>query len=109
VQLNNEKPVLSQDTDILISDMTSMLGDIVSLGGGYAGAAGGITTLLSDLYGDIRRGKDTWSTIKNLGANVAWGAAGLIPGAKLGKLAKNAARIYATLQSAGILMNDEVQ
>jgi hypothetical protein len=86
-----------------------MLGDIVSLGGGYAGAAGGITTLLSDLYGDIRRGKDTWSTIKNLGANVAWGAAGLIPGAKLGKLAKNAARIYATLQSAGILMNDEVQ
>lgn len=109
LQLNNEKPVLSQDTDILISDMTSMLGDIVSLGGGYAGAAGGITTLLSDLYGDIRRGKDTWSTIKNLGANVAWGAAGLIPGAKLGKLAKNAARIYATLQSAGILMNDEVQ
>lgn len=109
LQLNNEKPVLSQDTDILISDMTSMLGDIVSLGGGYAGAAGGITTLASDLYGDIRRGKDTWSTLKNLGANIAWGAAGLIPGAKLGKLAKNAARIYATLQSAGILMNDEVQ
>ena len=109
LQLNNEKPVLSQDTDILISDMTSMLGDIVSLGGGSAGAAGGATTLLSDLYGDIRRGKDTWSTIKNLGANIAWGAAGLIPGAKLGKLAKNAARIYATLQSAGILMNDDVQ
>ena len=109
LQLNNEKPVLSQDTDILISDMTSMLGDIISLGGGYAGAAGGITTLASDLYGDIRRGKDTWSTLKNLGANIAWGAAGLIPGAKLGRLAKNAARIYATLQSAGILMNDEVQ
>lgn len=109
LQLNNEKPVLSQDVDILISDMTSMLGDIISLGGGYAGAAGGITTLVSDLYGDIRRGKDTWSTLKNLGANIAWGAAGLIPGAKLGKLAKNAARIYATLQSAGILMNDEVQ
>ena len=108
-QINNSQPVLNQDTDILISDMTSMLGDIVSLGGGYAGAAGGIATLASDLYGDIRRGKDTWSTLKNLGANIAWGAAGLIPGAKLGKLAKNAARIYATLQSAGILMNDEVQ
>lgn len=109
LQLNNEKPVLSQDTDILISDMSSMLGDIISLGGGYAGLAGGVTTLVSDLYGDIRRGKDTWSTLKNLGANIAWGAAGLIPGAKLGKLAKNAARIYATLQSAGILMNDDIQ
>jgi len=74
-----------------------MLGDIVSLGGGYAGAAGGVTTLLSDLYGDIRRGKDTWDIIKNLGANIAWGTAGLIPGAKLGKLAKNAARVYAGL------------
>ena len=109
LQINNEAPVLSQDKDILISDVASMLGDIVSLGGGYAGAAGGITTLLSDLYGDIRRGKDTWGIIKNLGANVAWGAAGLIPGAKLSKLAKNAARVYAGLQSAGILMNDDVQ
>ena len=109
LEINNETPVLSQDTDILISDITSMLGDIVSLGGGIAGAAGGITTILSDLYGDIRRGKDTWGVIKNLGANIAWGAAGLIPGAKLGKVAKNAARIYAILQSAGILRDPEVQ
>ena len=108
-QVNEEKPVLQQDKDILISDVVSMLGDVVSLGGGYAGAAGGITTLLSDLYGDIRRGRDTWGIIKNLGKNIAWGAAGIIPGAKLRKLARSAARIYAGIQSTGILLNDDVQ
>jgi hypothetical protein len=85
-----------------------MLGDLVSLGGGYAGAIGGATTILSDLYSDVRRGKDFWDVTKNLAKNTAWGFAGLIPGAKLAKLGKRAAQLYALYNSLGIIIDPDV-
>ena len=104
----NSKKMSDEDWDILGADTVSMLGDIVSLGGGYAGAAGGITTLISDLYSDIRRGKDIWDTAKNLAKNTAWGFAGLIPGVKLAKLGKKAAQLYALYNSYGIITDPDV-
>jgi hypothetical protein len=68
-----------------------MIADIASLAGGIVGLGAGATTMISDLYSDIKRGKDFWETTKNLAKNVAWGIAGFIPGAKLAKLGKRAA------------------
>lgn len=108
LELQNSKTLKEEDWDIIGADTVSMLGDIVSLGGGYAGAAGGLTTIVSDLYADIKRGKDFWSTAKNLAKNTAWGFAGLIPGAKLAKLGKRAAQLYALYNSYGIITDPDV-
>ena len=107
-EIQNLKNWKEQDWDVIGADIVSMLGDIVSLGGGYAGAAGGITTILSDFYADIRRGKDFWDVTKNLAKNTAWGFAGLIPGAKLAKLGKRAAQLYALFNSWGIITDPNV-
>ena len=108
LELQNSKKLKEEDWDIIGADTVSMLGDLVSLGGGYAGAAGGVTTILSDLYSDIRRGKDFWDVTKNLAKNTAWGFAGLIPGVKLAKLGKRAAQLYALYNSWGIIKDPDV-
>lgn len=108
LELQSSKKLKDEDWDIIGADTVSMLGDIVSLGGGYAGAAGGVTTILSDLYADLRRGKDFWDVTKNLAKNTAWGIAGLIPGVKLAKLGKRAAQLYALYNSWGIITDPDV-
>lgn len=108
LELQNSKKLKEEDWDIIGADTVSMLGDLVSLGGGYAGAAGGVTTILSDLYSDLRRGKDFWDVTKNLAKNTAWGLAGLIPGVKLAKLGKRAAQLYALYNSWGIIKDPDV-
>lgn len=108
LELQSSKKLKDEDWDIIGADTVSMLGDIVSLGGGYAGAAGGVTTILSDLYADLRRGKDFWDVTKNLAKNTAWGIAGLIPGVKLAKLGKRAAQLYALYNSWGIISDPDV-
>lgn len=107
-ELQNNKKLSDEDWDIIGADTISMLGDIVSLGGGYAGVAGGLTTIISDLYADIKRGKDFWDTAKNLAKNTAWGFAGLIPGVKLARLGKRAAQLYALYNSFGIITDPDV-
>ena len=107
-ELQNLKKLKDEDWDTIGADVVSMLGDIVSLGGGYAGVAGGVTTILSDLYADVKRGKDFWDVAKNLAKNAAWGFAGLIPGAKLARLGKRAAQLYALCNSFGIAFDPDV-
>ena len=107
-ELQNSKKLADEDWNIIAADTVSMIGDLVSLGGGYAGALGGATTILSDLYADVNRGKDFWDITKNLAKNTAWGFAGLIPGVKLAKLGKRAAQLYALFNSWGIISDPDV-
>ena len=69
------------------------LGDVISLGGFGANVVGSIVSLLGDTTADINDDKvSNWEAFKNLGKNLGWTVAGFIPGAKLGKVAKNIMR-----------------
>jgi len=69
------------------------LGDVISLGGFGANIVGSIVSLFGDTTADIADDKiSTWEAVKNFGKNLGWTAAGFIPGAKLGKVAKNIMR-----------------
>lgn len=69
------------------------LGDVISLGGFGANVVGSIVSLFGDTTADIADNKvSTWEAVKNFGKNLGWTAAGFIPGAKLGKVAKNIMR-----------------
>ena len=70
-----------------------MVGDLVSLGGFWANIGGTATSLTSDLYADISRGKDLGDILKGVGVNLGWGIAGMLPGAKSTKLVARAARL----------------
>jgi len=70
-----------------------MIGDLVSLGGFWANIGGTATSLTSDLYADIARGKDLGSILKGVGVNLGWGLAGMLPGAKSTKLVARTARL----------------
>ena len=95
------------------ADVISMVGDLVSLGGFWANIGGTATSLTSDLYADISRGKDLGDILKGVGVNLGWGIAGMLPGAKSTKLVARAARLvpkaFMLAQSAGIVMDPEVQ
>ena len=108
-EIQNSKKLSEEDWDIIGADTASMIGDIISIGGGTAGMVGGAVTVASDLYADIRRGKDFWDTIKNVAKNTAWGFAGLIPGVKLAKIGKRAAQLYALYNSWGIIKDEDVR
>lgn len=69
------------------------LGDVISLGGFGANIAGSVVSLLGDTSADIVDDKvSNWEAFKNFGKNLGWTVAGFIPGAKLGKVAKNIMR-----------------
>ena len=95
------------------ADVVSMIGDLVSLGGFWANIGGTATSLTSDLYADIARGKDLGSILKGVGVNLGWGLAGMLPGAKSTKLVARTARLIPkaimAAQSAGIILDPEVQ
>lgn len=95
------------------ADVVSMIGDLVSLGGFWANIGGTATSLTSDLYADISRGKDLGDILKGIGVNLGWGLAGMLPGAKSTRLAVRAARLvpkaFMLAQSAGIVLDPEVQ
>lgn len=95
------------------ADVVSMIGDLVSLGGFWANIGGTATSLTSDLYADISRGKDLGSILNGLVANVGWGLAGMLPGAKSTKLVARTARLIpkaiVAAQSAGIILDPEIQ
>jgi len=90
-----------------------MVGDLVSLGGLWANIGGTATSLTSDLYADISRGKDVGSILNGIFANVGWGLAGMLPGAKSTRIAARAARLIpkavVLAQSAGIALDPEIQ
>lgn len=75
------------------ADVVSMIGDLVSLGGFWANIGGTATSLTSDLYADITRGKDLGDILKGVFTNAGWGLAGMLPGAKSTKVAARAARL----------------
>lgn len=75
------------------ADVVSMVGDLVSLGGFWANIGGTATSLTSDLYADISRGKDIGDILKGIGVNLGWGLAGMLPGAKSTKLIARAGRL----------------
>lgn len=95
------------------ADVVSMVGDLVSLGGFWANIGGTATSLTSDLYADISRGKDIGDILKGIGVNLGWGVAGMLPGAKSTKIVARAARLIPKAvmlaQSTGIVMDPEVQ
>jgi hypothetical protein len=70
-----------------------MIGDLVSLGGLWANIGGTATSLTSDLYADISRGKNLGDILKGVGVNLGWGLAGMLPGAKSTKLVARAGRL----------------
>ena len=75
------------------ADVVSMIGDLVSLGGLWANIGGTATSLTADIYSDYTRGKSTWDILKGVGANLGWGLAGMLPGAKSTKLIARAGRL----------------
>lgn len=75
------------------ADVVSMIGDLVSLGGLWANIGGTATSLTADVYSDYTRGKNTWDILKGIGANLGWGLAGMLPGAKSTKLIARAGRL----------------
>ena len=75
------------------ADVVSMIGDLVSLGGLWANIGGTATSLTADIYSDYTRGKNTWDILKGVGANLGWGLAGMLPGAKSTKLIARAGRL----------------
>lgn len=95
------------------ADVVSIIGDLVSLGGFWANIGGTATSLTSDLYADIARGKDLGSILKGVGVNLGWGLAGMLPGAKSTKLVARTARLIPkaimAVQSARIILDPEVQ
>lgn len=107
-QIRLSRPLSKEDNDIIAADGLSMLGDLVSLGGGYAGIGGSAASLISDLYSDLRRGKNVGDVLKNFGKNLAWGIASIVPGAKLAKVATRAARLYSLFNSYGVLSDPEI-
>lgn len=91
--------------------LTSLGADLVSLAGGYVGLGAGLASTLSDVVGDLADESLTgWDVIKNAGINTAWTVAGVVPGAKLGKIGKAllkwGPRGLALLNSAGLIKDD---
>lgn len=101
--------------------LTTMAQDAASIvasfvpGAGTGVAAGlGITSMGTDLVADIIDPAVTaGEVVKNLGMNAAFAGMGLIPGAKMGKVAKNivkyAPKILTAAAGLGIAMDESTQ
>ena len=68
--------------------VAALAGDIVSLGGTYADIGGTAVSTLADIGGDIADHRSAWDITKNAAANIGWGVAGLVTGAKSGKVVR---------------------
>lgn len=101
--------------------LTTMAQDAASIvasfvpGAGTGVAAGlGITSMGTDLVADIiDPAVSAGEVVKNLGMNAAFAGMGLIPGAKMGKVAKNivkyAPKILTAAAGLGIAMDESTQ
>lgn len=120
----NDTKAFKGDLNMTASDimrLTTMAQDVASIvasfvpGAGTGVAAGlGVTSTITDLIADIKDpAVNGWDVIKNLGINAGFAVAGLIPGAKMGKVAKNvvkwAPRLMSIAAGAGLAMDESTQ
>jgi hypothetical protein len=120
----SEKAVFKGDAKMTTADtmrLLTMAQDAASIvasfvpGAGTGVAAGlGVTSMLTDLGADfIDPAVSGWQAVKNLGVNAAFAALGMIPGAKMGKVAKNIVKytpkIIAAASGLGIAMDESTR
>ena len=92
--------------------LVSLGSDLVSLTGGITGVVAGLASTASDVIGDFADESLTgWDVAKNAGINLGWTVAGLVPGAKLGKIGKAllkwGPRGVALLDSYGLIKDEK--
>lgn len=98
----------------MAQDAASIVASFVP-GAGTGVAAGlGVTSMGTDLVADILDpAVSAGEVVKNLGMNAAFAGMGLIPGAKMGKVAKNivkyAPKIMTAVAGLGIAMDESTQ
>lgn len=121
---NAEHYRANKSTDLGLTDymrFATMAQDAASIvasfvpGAGTGVAAGlGVTAMGTDLVADILDpAVSAGEVVKNLGMNAAFAGMGLIPGAKMGKVAKNivkyAPKIMTAVAGLGIAMDESTQ
>lgn len=121
---NAEHYRANKSTDLGLTDymrFATMAQDAASIvasfvpGAGTGVAAGlGVTSMGTDLVADILDpAVSAGEVVKNLGMNAAFAGMGLIPGAKMGKVAKNivkyAPKIMTAVAGLGIAMDESTQ
>lgn len=120
----NDAEVFGGDAQMKTSDimrLTTIAQDVASVvasfvpGAGTGVAAGlGVTSMATDLVADILDPAVSGGEVaKNLVVNAGFALAGMIPGAKMGKVAKNvikwAPRVMTLVAGAGYAMDESVQ
>lgn len=120
----NDTKAFKGDGQMTTSDimrLTTMAQDVASIvasfvpGAGTGVAAGlGITSTATDLMADILDPAVSGGEVaKNLAVNAGFAVAGIIPGAKMGKVAKNvikwAPRLMTIVAGAGLAMDESTQ
>lgn len=105
----NNSNNLNYNTAGLVADISSLLGDVVSLSGGPVGVGAGVWSLVSDLAGDVIKGKNIGTILGNVGLNLGWTALSTIPGGKIPKLGKRASQLYSLITTSGIAMDEDIQ
>ena len=120
----NDTEAFGGDVQMTTSDimrLTTMAQDVASIvasfvpGAGTAVAAGlGVTSTATDLAADILDpAVSTGEVVKNLAVNAGMSLVGMIPGAKMGKVAKNvikwAPRLMTIAAGAGLAMDESTQ
>ena len=120
----NDTEVFGGDARMTTSDvmrLTTMAQDVASIvasfvpGAGTAVAAGlGVTSTATDLAADILDpAVSTGEVVKNLAVNTGMSLVGMIPGAKMGKVAKNvikwAPRLMTIVAGTGLAMDESTQ
>lgn len=120
----NDTKAFKGDGQMTASDimrLTTMAQDVASIvasfvpGAGTGVAAGlGITSMGTDLVADILDPAVSGGEVaKNLAINAGFAVAGMIPGAKMGKVAKNvvkwAPRLMTIVAGAGLAMDESTQ
>ena len=120
----NDTKAFKGDGQMTTSDimrLTTMAQDVASIvasfvpGAGTAVAAGlGVTSMGTDLVADILDPAVSGGEVaKNLAVNAGFAVAGMIPGAKMGKVAKNvikwAPRLMTIVAGSGLAMDESTQ
>lgn len=120
----NDTKAFKGDGQMTTSDimrLTTMAQDVASIvasfvpGAGTGVAAGlGVTSMGTDLVADILDPAVSGGEVaKNLAVNAGFAVAGMIPGAKMGKVAKNvikwAPRLMTIVAGAGLAMDESTQ
>ena len=120
----NDEEVFGGDLKMTTADsmrLLTMAQDVASIvasfvpGAGTGVAAGlGVTSTATDLVADILDPAVSGGQVaKNLAVNAGFAALGMVPGAKMGKVAKNiikwAPRIISMAATAGIVLDESTQ